>query len=47
VKRDGSVRRIFVHVADEPEDRQLFPDFNERPKARFQQIDTRVTTDSS
>ena len=41
--RDVSVR-IFVGVPNEPENRQFFIAFKERLKARFQQLDVRVTT---
>lgn len=38
------LNRIFVDVADTAENRQFFVDYKERLKARFQQIDIRVTT---
>jgi hypothetical protein len=41
--RDENVR-LFVDVADLPENRQFFIDFKERLKARFQQLDVWVTT---
>jgi hypothetical protein len=36
--------RLFIDVADTPENQQFFRDFKEQLKARFQQIDIRVTT---
>jgi hypothetical protein len=36
--------RVFVDVADTPENRQFFVDFKERLKQRFQQIDIWMTT---
>lgn len=42
--RDESIR-IFVDVADTPENRQFFVDFKERLKERFQQIDIWMPTD--
>jgi hypothetical protein len=36
--------RVFVVVADEPDERQFFLEFKERLKARFQQIDIWMTT---
>jgi hypothetical protein len=36
--------RIFVDVADTAENRQFFLELKERLKARFRQIDIRITT---
>jgi hypothetical protein len=36
--------RIFVDVADTPENQQFIRNLKERLKARFQQIDLRITT---
>lgn len=41
--RDAS-SRIFIEVADTAENQQFFRAFKEKLKARFQQIDIRVTT---
>jgi hypothetical protein len=41
--RDELVR-VFVDVADVPENRQFFQDFKERLKSRFQQLDIWMTT---
>ncbi len=41
--RDDLIR-VFVDVADEPENRQFFVEFKERLKERFQQIDIWLTT---
>jgi hypothetical protein len=37
--------RVFVDVADLPENRQFFIEYKERLKARFQQLDIWMTTD--
>jgi hypothetical protein len=36
--------RIFIDVADTPDNQQFFRDFKEQLKTRFQQIDIRITT---
>lgn len=36
--------RMFVDVADTPENQQFFRDFKEQLKARFQQLEVRITT---
>jgi len=36
--------RVFVDVADTPENRHFFIEFKERLKARFQQLDIWLTT---
>lgn len=36
--------RVFVDVADIPENHQFFHEFKEKLKTRFQQIDIRITT---
>ena len=36
--------RIFVDVSDTPENQQFFRELKERLKARFQQLDIRITT---
>lgn len=36
--------RVFVDVPDTPENHQFFHEFKERLKARFQQLDIRITT---
>ncbi|HEY3394814.1 MAG TPA: hypothetical protein VGK58_19060 [Lacipirellulaceae bacterium] len=36
--------RIFVDVADTQENQQFFRDLKDRLKARFQQLDIRITT---
>jgi hypothetical protein len=36
--------RLFIDVADTPENQQFFRDFKEVLKARFLQIDIRITT---
>lgn len=36
--------RVFVDVADTPENRQFFVDFKEKLKERFQQLDIWMTT---
>jgi hypothetical protein len=41
--RDDLIR-IFIDVADNPENQQFFRDFKERLKVRFQQVDIRITT---
>ena len=41
--RDDLIR-VFVDVADEPENRQFFVEYKERLKARFQQLDLWLTT---
>lgn len=41
--RDDLIR-VFVDTADEPESRQFFVEYKERPKARFQQLDIWMTT---
>jgi hypothetical protein len=41
--RDDLIR-VFVDVADEPENRQFFIEFKERLKARFQQLDIWLAT---
>jgi hypothetical protein len=41
--RDDLIR-VFVDVADMPENRQFFVECKERLKARFQQIDIWMTT---
>lgn len=41
--RDDLIR-IFIDVADSPENQQFFHDFKEQLKSRFQQIDIRITT---
>ena len=41
--RDDLIR-VFVDVADVPEHRAFFLEFKERMKARFGQIDLRMTT---
>ena len=38
------LNRLFVDVADTPENRQFFVEYKELLKARFQQIDIRITT---
>lgn len=41
--RDDLIR-VFVEVADEPENRQFFVEYKELLKARFQQLDIWMTT---
>jgi hypothetical protein len=41
--RDDLIR-VFVDVADTPENQQFFRDLKERLKARFQQIEIRITS---
>jgi len=41
--RDELVR-LFIDVPDTPENQQFFRDLKERLKARFHQIDIRITT---
>ena len=41
--RDDLIR-IFIDVADTTENQQFFRDFKEQLKARYQQIDIRITT---
>ncbi len=41
--RDDLIR-VFVDVADEPEQRQFFLEFKERVKVRFGQLDIWMTT---
>jgi hypothetical protein len=41
--RDDLIR-IFIDVADTPQNQQFLRDFKEQLKARFQQIDIRITT---
>ena len=36
--------RIFIDVADTPENQQFFRDYKEQLKARFQQLEIRITT---
>ena len=36
--------RLFIDVADTPENQQFFRDYKEQLKVRFQQIDIRITT---
>jgi len=36
--------RIFIDVADSPENQQFFRDFKEQLKSRFQQIEIRITS---
>ena len=43
IYRDSLIR-IFVDVADTPENRQFFVQFKERLKARFQQLEIWLTT---
>jgi hypothetical protein len=43
VYRDRNIR-VFVDVADSPENRQFFVEFKELLKARFQQLDIWMTT---
>ena len=43
IYRDDSVR-VWVDVADTPENRGFFQEFKERLKTRFQQIDIWMTT---
>ncbi len=38
------LNRVFVDVADTAENRQFFVDYKERLKARFRQLDIRITT---
>jgi hypothetical protein len=38
------LNRLFVDVADTADNRQFFVDYKERLKARFHQIDIRITT---
>jgi hypothetical protein len=40
----GEWTRVFIDVPDVPESRQFFVDFKERLKARFRQIDIRLTS---
>ena len=41
--RDDLIR-IFIDVSDTPDNQKFFRDFKEQLKARFQQIDIRITT---
>jgi hypothetical protein len=43
VYRDDLVR-VFVDVADDPENRRFFVEYKERLKARFQQLEIWLTT---
>ena len=44
VRETDELIRIFVDVADTPENQQFFRDLKERLKERFQQVDIRMTT---